>query len=264
MSGATKKEGAKAGPVIIVKKRKGHGHGHHGGAWKLAYADLVTAMMAFFLVMWVIGMDTETGKGISKYFNNPGASIVTSTSSRAAIQLDGRPPPMPDQAEENDITLEHLEMKWARVLQQLIKDEVQRNPAFKGYQLNVTATVTDKGLKLELVEDSRGVFFAPGTATMTAQGHAMMRALTGQLLTAHRPVRIVGMTDSAPPEPGAMAKMDLGFGRARSVHQAMVDAAYPPELIRQVASRGGVLPTQADATRADNNRVEVVLPYAPE
>src|SRR5215467_5814905 len=58
--------------VIIVKKKRGHGHGHHGGAWKVAYADFVTAMMAFFLVMWIVGQSAQTKAAVAQYFRDPG------------------------------------------------------------------------------------------------------------------------------------------------------------------------------------------------
>ncbi len=67
----------KKGATIVIKKKKGgHGHGHHGGAWKVAYADFVTAMMAFFLVMWLMGSDEETKAAIENYFNNPSSPVA--------------------------------------------------------------------------------------------------------------------------------------------------------------------------------------------
>ncbi len=261
MSGPGKPGGQ---PVIIVKKKKGHGHGHHGGAWKLAYADLVTAMMAFFMVMWVIGMDVETGKGISKYFNNPGAFILTPTNSRHVMQLDGHPPPMPDEVDENDLTLEHIELRWARILQASVDEELKRNPIFREHQMNVRVTVSDKGFQVELIEDSRGVFFAPGSSDLTTHGRAMVRALTGQMLTARRPLKVTGQVDSSPVQPLAPAKIDLAFSRARAIHQAMLDAAYPPELCRQVTSRGDLNAAIEDKHRIDNNRVVVLMPFAAD
>src|SRR3954471_9241218 len=81
--------------IVIVRKKKGHGHGHHGGSWKVAYADFVTAMMAFFMVMWILGMDQEMKNSIEGYFSNPvgykkgysgGKSPLSSGASPAVVQ----------------------------------------------------------------------------------------------------------------------------------------------------------------------------------
>mgnify|MGYP003575710320 CR=1 FL=1 len=78
-------------PVIIIKKKGGHGHGHHGGAWKVAYADFVTAMMAFFLVMWLVGQKQEVKASVASYFRDPGAfdggqGVLPGVQSSAAVE----------------------------------------------------------------------------------------------------------------------------------------------------------------------------------
>ena len=85
---------------IIIKKKKGGGHGHHGGAWKIAYADFVTAMMAFFLVLWIVGLDVKTRNGLAEYFANPGAFKIDYRSSPYIMKTDGRPPVMNDKVEQ--------------------------------------------------------------------------------------------------------------------------------------------------------------------
>lgn len=72
---------------IIIKKKKGHGHGAHGGAWKVAYADFVTAMMAFFMVMWLLGSDEETKASVANYFNNPTSALRVDLSSKETMPL---------------------------------------------------------------------------------------------------------------------------------------------------------------------------------
>ncbi|HEX3133559.1 MAG TPA: flagellar motor protein MotB, partial [Planctomycetota bacterium] len=134
---------ADAQPPIIIRKKK-HAHGYHGGAWKLAYADLVTAMMAFFLVMWIIGLDINTKQGIANYFNNPGAFRASFSASRNVMQMDGKPPPQPEEVVENDLTVKYIDFQWARTLQLLLEERRRVDPAFKDYTNNVKVAITDK------------------------------------------------------------------------------------------------------------------------
>ncbi len=255
---------AKEVQPIIIKKKKHGGHGHHGGAWKLAYADLVTAMMAFFLVMWIIGLDPQTKVGIAAYFNDPGAAVKSFASSRNVMQMDGRPPPPPEKVEENDLTTKYLDLKWAKVLNSLVQDKIKNDGPFKGRQHNVVSTITDKGLQIELSEDSRGVFFARANNELTDVGKSMVKSLTAALLTSRRPVRITGYTDTTPGASGGMAKMDIGFARARAVDQAMVASGYPAELCRQISSRGDTQAAKGNGSSLDNNRVVILVPFEPE
>src|ERR1043165_1164566 len=153
---------ADAQPPIIIKKKK-HGHGHHGGAWKLAYADLVTAMMAFFLVMWIIGLDVNTKQGIANYFNNPGAFKASFAASRNVLQMDGKPPPQAEEVVGKDLTVKYIDFQWARALQLMLEERRRTDPAFKEHSAFVKVAITDKGLRIDLIENQAGVFFMPGT-----------------------------------------------------------------------------------------------------
>jgi chemotaxis protein MotB len=249
---------------IIIKKKKKHGHGHHGGAWKLAYADLVTAMMAFFLVMWIIGLDVNTKQGIASYFNNPGAFKVNFAVSRNVFKLDGRPPPAPDQSDENDITTKYIDLQWARLLQTLLEDRKQTDPVFKDHARHVAVTITDKGLQIELIEDANGVFFKPGSAELTDRAKGMIRVITNVIGTTPRPLRIIGHVDRGQQKPGAPGKMEFGLNRARAVYNALIANGYRSGLCRQVSSRSDLNPSVQDPANIANSRVTILLPFEPE
>jgi chemotaxis protein MotB len=254
---------ADAQPPIIIKKKK-HAHGHHGGAWKLAYADLVTAMMAFFLVMWIIGLDVNTKQGIANYFNNPGAFKASFAASRNVLQMDGRPPPQPEEAVENDLTVKYIDFQWARALQLLLEERRRTDPAFKDHTNNVKVAITDQGLRIDLIEDQRGVFFMPGTAARTEAGTLMLRSIVDVLSTVRRAMTITGHIDKGPSQVGAARKMDLGLFRAQAIYDGLVDGGYSSTLCRQVTSKADFIPSMDNPAHVGNNRVVLLLPYAPK
>ena len=237
---------------IIIKKKKGHGHAHHGGAWKIAYADLVTAMMAFFLVMWIIGLDVNTKHGIAAYFNNPGAFKVNFAASRNVLKMDGKPPPQPESEDENDITTKYIDMQAAKTLQLLLQDQVHRDVAFKDRQHNVSFTITDKGLQIDLIDDARRVYFQPESDMLNPAVKPLVLSLGQVLSKSNKPIRIIGNVDGGKPGADPSAKMALGLGRARAVYQALSEGGMSPALCRQVSSRSDHNPKAgSDRSRAN-------------
>src|SRR4051812_35629040 len=151
----------KNAPVIIVKKKKGHGHGHHGGAWKVAYADFVTAMMAFFLVMWIVGLNKPMRQAIAHYFKHP--SVFTTGG--AAMPL-GSGDPSPDK--HAVVVIPDME-KMKAVLQaksDAILQDLKKNPEFNSVKDSVEAHLTNEGLRIELIEKKSSLFFATGSAKL--------------------------------------------------------------------------------------------------
>src|ERR1700745_3514139 len=144
----------KNAPIIIVRKSKGHGHGHHGGAWKVAYADFVTAMMAFFLVMWLMGADEETKKSIEGYFKNPGSPSPISehnTDPKNGDKVDpfeernpagGRPMDMPA-GKVNAATTSEAEL-------QNLKEVLEET-------ISLELGMTNPSDQLEMIYDSKGL-----------------------------------------------------------------------------------------------------------
>src|SRR5437868_199649 len=157
MAGAPATSGG-GGRVIIIKK-KGKGHAaHHGGSWKVAYADFVTAMMAFFMVMWILGMDEKTKQAIEGYFANPvgykkgfasGASPISSGSSPGKVQTT-----------QLRLIVRNQEQQKFGALAQEIRKIVDSNKELKKLGAKVEVVVTKDGLRIELIETGAGdVFF---------------------------------------------------------------------------------------------------------
>src|SRR5437588_570610 len=131
--------------IVIIKRKKGGHGGHHGGAWKVAYADFVTAMMALFLVLWLMNADVKVQEQVAAYFNNPtGPGKLTGTAAAGA---------------GNAITLPKDDMAQ---LAEKIRQALMSVPNFRNLKENVEITVTSDGLRIELLETEAGMFFESG------------------------------------------------------------------------------------------------------
>src|ERR1700744_1850439 len=133
-------------PIIIIKKKAGHG-GHHGGAWKVAYADFVTAMMALFIVLWLLSSSSQVKKAVAGYFNDPKSSSKETGSDQAG------------DAENLPIDKENVDKLKERI-QKAIKDQKDLEKLAKQIEI----TITPEGLRIELIEDKNGTFFESGSA----------------------------------------------------------------------------------------------------
>ena len=222
--------------VIIIKKRVGgHGGGHHGGAWKVAYADFVTAMMAFFLVMWLVAQSPQVKSGIGQYFRDPGAFSEGGRGvlpgSESGTTGGGQPMGSPMAVANPDVesakralerTAEHLrraiQVKFAEV-----QDRVQ-------------ITVTDEGLRIELREAPNDGFFSSGSAGMKAETEKILAVIAKELSQMPNKIAIEGHTDSQP----------FGAGNQYTNWELSSDRA---NAARRVLERSGVKGRQLEGVR---------------
>src|SRR5215468_8517052 len=138
-----------AAPIIIVKKKGGHG-GHHGGAWKVAYADFVTAMMALFIVLWLMNSSKQIQEAVGGYFKDP-----TGTSKMVGTNQSGT---------GDNVPLRKQDMaKLKEQLQTLVRQVAD----FDKLKAHIEMTVTAEGLRIELLESETGTFFESGSSTPT-------------------------------------------------------------------------------------------------
>src|SRR5215467_4750839 len=142
----------KAQTIVIIKKKGGHG-GHHGGAWKVAYADFVTAMMALFIVLWLMSSSEKVKKAVAGYFNDPKgvAALLGTTMSGTGVETIQNPAAMQRLKEKLE-----AEIKSKKELEKLSKQ--------------IEITITPEGLRIELIEDKNGTFYESGRAQLSVNG----------------------------------------------------------------------------------------------
>jgi chemotaxis protein MotB len=166
--------------IILIKRIKAH-RGGHGGAWKVAYADFVTAMMALFIVLWLLNTSEHTKKVIAGYFNDPMGKKSEINSDRAG-------------------TAEGLPFKKENVekLKEQLQKQIQQTANLKDLSKQVEMTITPEGLRIELLESKDGTFFDTGSTTLKPDGKDMLNLLAYKLSAVPNRVSIEGHTDAQP------------------------------------------------------------------
>ncbi|MBI5282622.1 MAG: OmpA family protein [Candidatus Solibacter usitatus] len=208
---------ANAPPIIIIKRKGGHG-GHHGGAWKVAYADFVTAMMALFIVLWLLSSDEKVKKAVGGYFQDPtGSGKMTGSTMVGAgegIMVD----------RDN---MDKLKERLEQAMKELPKFDQMKN--------NVQVTVTPEGLRVELSENEGGMFFESGNAKPTAQGTELIRMLGEQLKVMPNKLLIEGYTDAKPyASEAGYTNWELSADRANRARRILQEAGVDGEQVAQV------------------------------
>lgn len=252
----------KSKKIVIVRKKKVHGGGHHGGSWKVAYADFVTAMMAFFMVMWILGMDDNMKKAIEGYFSNPvgykkgyssgGVSPIANGSSPAAVQ----------QQTLRLIVRNYEERRFSEVGDWLRARLNQQGGLSFGAKVEV-AVGSDR-LRIELVEGSDGdTFFPSGSALMKPAATLALSLIAKELGELAHGVVIEGHTDGAPlARAVGYSNWDLSADRANAARRVLEAASLPARRIvevRGLADRNPRVPENPMSPA--NRRITVLLPF---
>ncbi len=233
-------------PIIVVKRGKAGHSDHHSGAWKVAYADFVTAMMALFIVLWLMSADKEVQQAISAYFNNPsGPGKLTGTAAAGlghAIEI-----PKDD--------MNKLRDKIQQALMQL--------PNFSSLKDHVEITITSDGLRIELLETEAGMFFESGKPNPTESGAELLTRMAEELGKLPNSVLIEGHTDSKPfGNGGAYTNWELSCDRANSARKLMEANGLHPDQVAQVRGYADrQLRHPDDPEHASNRRISVIVQY---
>jgi chemotaxis protein MotB len=198
---------------IIVKKKKVHG-GHHGGAWKVAYADFVTAMMALFIVLWIIGQSSNVKGAIAAYFKEPG--VFKHTTNRTGGILDGSSGPIPARTETITGELEKLKLEGKK-----IEDAIAATPTFDRFKDKVQIQVTKDGLRIELVENSTGLFFDIGSARIKPEAIQLLKLVAKEIGRLPNSIIIEGYTDARPYETPNYSNWELSTDRANTARKIL-------------------------------------------
>ncbi len=247
---------AREQPIIIVRKRV-HGHGHHGGAWKVAFADFMTAMFAMFLVLWLVNQSSDVKSAIAGYFQDPlgradehGSSIMPGEGAQTQS-----PRPMTAQ-QVIDLRRDRLQF-----LAQSIEEQIRETPALAELADHIEIEMTEEGLRIQLLEDSSGVFFELGSAAPKPAGAALLRFLGAQLGSLPHPVVIEGHTDARPfSRTDGYSNWELSVDRANASRRIMREGGLNEAQLQQV--RGWADRRLRDPAHPDdesNRRVTVMM-----
>jgi chemotaxis protein MotB len=245
---------------IVVKKGKGHGAGHHGGAWKVAYADFVTAMMALFIVLWIVGQSKSIKESVSQYFKDPGAFSETTRS--GGVLPGSAQPEMISQKIEKKLPVEEpqREIERLRAEGKKIEGIISAAPAFEKFKDRVKVSVSDEGLRIELIENSIGLFFDVGSANLKADTISLLRLVAAELGSLSNPVIIEGYTDARPFGTENYTNWELSTDRANKARKILEENGLRPGQVVEVrgfADRRLNIPQ--DPLDASNRRISLFL-----
>ena len=284
---------------IIIKKKKVSGHGHHGGAWKVAYADFVTAMMAFFLLLWLLGSTTKEEKlAIQGYFQDPSGSLAGQGGGLDAPGRDqvgpggantgminwNAPLTQPDKTtdalsqEEKQAASGSTDLKSASdaavakeqaqreqknldSLQQELEKELARDDsAFVTLRDQILIDQTALGLRIQIVDKDNRPMFDSGSKEMHDYAVEVLYALAEILDKVANKLSVNGHTDAVPYGPGSdYTNWELSADRANSARRALLDGGYPDGKILTVQGMGPSVPRVADDPKDPSNRRIVIL-----
>ncbi|MFC3458643.1 MULTISPECIES: flagellar motor protein MotB [Massilia] len=266
---------------IIVKRIKKTAGGHHGGAWKIAYADFVTAMMAFFLLMWLLGSTSKGDlEGISDFFKNPlkvamsGGSGSGDSSSvikgggadltrRNGQVKHGETPPEHKTYDLNaaKAALERAEGERLRTLKTKIESIIEANPTLKKYKNQLLLDITSEGLRIQIVDEQNRPMFALAKAQLQPYTRDILEVLGMVLNDVPNRIGLSGHTDSTPYYSDAgYSNWELSADRANASRRAMVVGGLADEKILRVVGLAAAAPLdRADPFNPINRRISIIV-----
>jgi len=230
-------------PIIIVRKKAGEHEDEHGGAWKVAYADFVTAMMALFIVLWLLSASEKVQKAVGGYFQDPtGKGRQTGTTSAGIGET---------------LTLNQSEMQH---LKEKIQEAMKQVPTFKNMVNQIRMTITAEGLRIDLLETQRGLFFETGNPKPTEEGGELLKLLSAELVTVPNKVAIEGHTDATPYGRTDYSNWELSADRANAARSILMAAGLTDDRISQVRGFADQrLLLKNDPTNPSNRRISIIV-----
>jgi len=232
-------------PIIIIKKKVNHA-GHHGGAWKVAYADFVTAMMALFIVLWLLNTNEKVKKSVEAYFKDPSGNGKLMGSTMAGT------------GESVHVTKDDMSQ-----LKDKLAQAMKSIPAFQQMKDNVVLTVTNEGLRVELLETEKGMFFESGSPHPSEWGQELLALFATELGKLPNTILIEGHTDAKPyGDNAAYTNWELSSDRANSARRLMQVRGLRPAQVAQVRGFADQrLRTPKDPNNPSNRRISVIVQY---
>jgi chemotaxis protein MotB len=261
-------------PDIVIKKVKKGGHGgHHGGSWKVAYADFVTAMMAFFLLLWLLSSATEEQlQGVSMYFtpetisqNDSGSGGLlggTSLAEDGALRSEfGSPsismeiPPVETPEEREAIRVAQMEEQEFNDAKEELLKAIEANQELQGLEKNIRIENTDEGLRIQILDEDGTAMFPSGSAAMADHTRLLLQQVASVIEKMPQDVSIEGHTDAVPfNRADGYSNWELSADRALATRRALEDLGLETARFAKVAGLSDTDPLLPDAPENESNR----------
>ena len=278
-------------PIIIKKVKKGHG-AHHGGAWKIAYADFVTAMMAFFLLMWLLGsVGAQDLKGIAQYFANPtkvtleggknagmSESLIngggTDLTRKQGQEHNSNQPNRADidteankHREEHKFTeeearkkIEEEDRKRIENLKKELESMIKVDPALKAFKDQIRLDITRDGLRIQILDKENRPMFKLGSSQLEPYAAKILKKLTPVINKMPNRLSISGHTDARPFVSGNRTNWELSTDRANAARREMVSDGYATKKLLRISGMADALPfVKGDPMDPRNRRISIIV-----
>lgn len=278
----------KKAPVIVIKKITKGGGGHHGGAWKVAYADFVTAMMAFFLLMWLLNATTEEQRqGISEYFDPTPMEVSSNTSGAGGVMggltvsnqgarvndvqpivhNDVQPTQKQQQINPEQLAKEQLQAELEKRENsefERVKEEIQKaveNSDLKELAKNLMVDMTPEGLRIQIVDQDGSSMFPSGSSKPYEKTIKLLDMVAGIIKTMPNQISVRGHTDSVPYSKGAdYTNWELSADRANASRRVLLDSGIETKKLSNVVGKADTEPLKPDKPdEAQNRRISIIL-----
>ena len=254
---------------IHIKKIKKASHGHHGGAWKIAYADFITAMMAFFLLLWLLSSVSQgTLNGVSEYFKTPlrVALMGGKSAADASSPIKGGGQDLTRQDGQRKKTEEMDERQKEKVLlaklQARIKEAIEKNKILNQYKNQLLLEMTPEGLRIQIIDEKNRPMFDSGSSRLLPHTKDLLQELGRQLNEVQNRLSISGHTDAAPYSAGdkGFSKWELPSDPPNAARRELVvGGMQDSRLLRVVGQGSATLLDRVFPNNPINRRISIVI-----
>ncbi len=247
-------------PVRIVRKNKRGHAGHHGGAWKVAYADFVTAMMALFIVLWIVGQSKQVKESVASYFKDPGAFFQNGKGG-GGVEIN--------KTQTQERLVEEFLKRQQQQLKDLgsaIMDSIRKQPRLKSLGRQISMELVKEGLRIELLETTESVFFDVGTAVLKPDAVEILSLIASEIGKLPNHLIVEGHTDSRPYSTSAgYTNFELSADRANGARRVLVAHGVHANQVDEVRGYADTqLKDKADPFDVSNRRISIIIKFGTQ
>lgn len=270
-------------PIIVKKIKKGGHGGHHGGAWKIAYADFVTAMMAFFLLMWLLGSSTKAQLlGIADYFKTPlkvalmggegsgdatslikgGGEDLTKATGQVRMGADQDKSVFAPNRDLAKKLAEQIELEKLQQMKQKLEQIIENNEKIKPYKNQLKLDITSEGLRIQIVDEQNRPMFDSGRAELKPYTREIMSGIADVLNDVPNRISLSGHTDATPfpSKYGNYSNWELSADRANASRRELINAGLKAEKMMRVVGLADAVPLEKDDPfNPANRRISIIV-----